>query len=128
MTATLTDLDALYPQTEDDATADRMATWLAARALRKHRVEIPHLRSLWAEQAEAWPDTAERDALGHALNAGIAEYALAYALRKMPLSVADRLAREIWAAYDSDGEGCAADLSEWLDEEGIDPGQVATCG
>jgi hypothetical protein len=119
------DLDDLapYPTTDAEATADAMAHWLTLSAFVRHHADVHPARLAWEAAGDADRDRL-RDAYMLAQQTFVAEYALAFLLREVPMSQADRLAREVWKAFDGDAESAVGDLADWLGEEGVDPHQV----
>lgn len=115
------DLDALapYPQREADVTADTLGRWLTLTAYWRQLTDVQPARRAF-EAAGYPPDSPLRDAYERACSAFTAEYGLAYLLRELPMSSANRLARDVWQAYDGQTEYAFESLGEWLGEEDID--------
>lgn len=100
---------APYPKTADEATAEAMARHMTAFAQLHWRIAMDH------------PD---RDKARESINSFTSYYGITLLLREIPNAiVADRVARELWEAWDS-GQAIGADLWEWLGEYEIDPADV----
>lgn len=99
---------APYPKTAEEATAEAMARHLTAFAQLHWRVAMDH------------PD---RDKSRESINSFTSYYAIAYLLREQPAAEGDRVARELWEAWES-GMVVGADLWEWLGEYEIDPADI----
>jgi hypothetical protein len=101
---------ALYPASADEVTADRLAASLAVSAQRRYLATI---------------DAPELDRT--AMNLFVKEWGVIYLLRetqeRMGVDAADRLARDLWQAWE--GGELGEYLHEWLTEYGIDPKTVA---
>lgn len=102
---------APYPTSAEDVTAERLAAHLAVSAQRRYLATI---------------NAAEFDRT--TMNLFVKEWGVIYLLREAEeragMAFADRLARDLWEAW-NDGSGLGEFLYEWLTEYGIDPEQVA---
>ncbi|MFF0864213.1 hypothetical protein ACFYUV_20815 [Nonomuraea sp. NPDC003560] len=92
------------PKAAEEATAEAMARHFAAFASLHWRLGMDH------------PDAAQAR---HSTNLAIAYHGLTCLLREMPSREGDRVAKELWETWDSDG-GAGVDLWNWLEEYGID--------
>lgn len=121
-------VERFAPPPADPGDADGWAKHLALTAFVTLRCVVPGLLRQW-EQAGRPKSGPARDAYVHAASAVAAQYGLAFMLREAPEAggsglPAPVLAAEVAVAYDGDMETVDATLAIWLEEWGINPGEV----
>jgi hypothetical protein len=122
VTQNIIDELAPYPKREEEVTAEGLARHLAAQCqwllLRMdealHEVSRTTDRDRRDDKHAVWSFT---------MQSFVAKWAVVYLLRELPSTEGDRLAREIWCAW-NDGAHLGETVWEWLTEWGIDPDRL----